>query len=176
MSGSLAGARAPESTVLGGWASRGASKERRRMSTTKIKRPPSEEMSRRARRRCARCGVSFRLVLIRHHKDRNRRNNARTNIEDLCANCHMIEHRTQGGRRLPRALNVPRFPTKTEFLSLLGMTEGAFSRAVKSGILPPPTSRIGGTQSVYTREHLEECLVRWARFKEITDHAPGAPA
>ena len=47
---------------------------------------------------CNRCSYSEVLyILIVHHKDRNRSNNAIENLEILCPNCHSIEH----GRPLP---------------------------------------------------------------------------
>lgn len=43
--------------------------------------------------RCQRCGWDTEpQVLHRHHKDRNRGNNATDNIEVLCPNCHVLEH------------------------------------------------------------------------------------
>jgi hypothetical protein len=42
---------------------------------------------------CERCGFSeFPDILGIHHKDRNRHNNALSNLEVLCPNCHSIEH------------------------------------------------------------------------------------
>lgn len=42
---------------------------------------------------CERCGFDNIKALEVHHKDRNRHNNKRENLEILCANCHMIEHK-----------------------------------------------------------------------------------
>lgn len=39
---------------------------------------------------CERCGSKQKLV--RHHKDRNPRNNRRSNLEILCGDCHKEEH------------------------------------------------------------------------------------
>jgi len=39
---------------------------------------------------CERCGSTE--ILQRHHKDRNRENNAPKNIEILCQQCHTNEH------------------------------------------------------------------------------------
>lgn len=44
---------------------------------------------------CNRCGFSNKEALQVHHIDRNRENNALSNLEILCANCHMIEHRVK---------------------------------------------------------------------------------
>jgi len=42
---------------------------------------------------CERCGYNeYPSILGIHHKDRNRKNNHRENLEVLCANCHSIEH------------------------------------------------------------------------------------
>lgn len=41
---------------------------------------------------CERCGFKDIRALQVHHKDRDRHNNKRVNLEILCANCHMIEH------------------------------------------------------------------------------------
>lgn len=42
---------------------------------------------------CNRCGIDITVVLEVHHKDRDRNNNHLNNLEILCANCHLIEHR-----------------------------------------------------------------------------------
>lgn len=42
---------------------------------------------------CARCHYSAEPgILVLHHKDRNRENNALDNLEVLCPNCHTLEH------------------------------------------------------------------------------------
>lgn len=42
---------------------------------------------------CERCGYKQRPdILTIHHKDRNRMNNTKENIEVLCPNCHAMEH------------------------------------------------------------------------------------
>lgn len=44
-------------------------------------------------RKCERCGYSTTpAILVVHHKDRNRRNHAPSNLEVLCPNCHAEEH------------------------------------------------------------------------------------
>lgn len=43
---------------------------------------------------CNRCSILDKEVLIVHHIDRNRNNNDISNLEILCANCHMKEHKT----------------------------------------------------------------------------------
>lgn len=54
--------------------------------------------------KCERCGFSqVPEILILHHKDRNRRNNRRSNIELLCPNCHESDHfLNRDGRFKPR--------------------------------------------------------------------------
>jgi len=43
--------------------------------------------------RCNRCGYNSNTrALIVHHIDKNRNNNCISNLEVICANCHMIEH------------------------------------------------------------------------------------
>ncbi len=43
--------------------------------------------------KCERCGFSSDPAILHiHHKDRNRRNNAESNLEILCPNCHETEH------------------------------------------------------------------------------------
>lgn len=50
-------------------------------------------------RRCVRCGYDVNeLALDVHHKDHNHSNNDVQNLEILCCNCHMIEHRSRGQR------------------------------------------------------------------------------
>jgi len=42
---------------------------------------------------CNRCGIApDQARVVRHHKDRNPRNNEPSNIERLCARCHTAEH------------------------------------------------------------------------------------
>lgn len=42
---------------------------------------------------CERCGYKeCKKILGVHHKDRNRNNNKRDNLEILCPNCHSLEH------------------------------------------------------------------------------------
>jgi hypothetical protein len=42
---------------------------------------------------CSRCHYSEEPgILVLHHKDRNRENNAMDNLEVLCPNCHTLEH------------------------------------------------------------------------------------
>lgn len=41
-------------------------------------------------KKCNRCGSESFLCV--HHKDRNRRNNAKENLEILCKSCHQKEH------------------------------------------------------------------------------------
>lgn len=46
---------------------------------------------------CARCGFDAEPAILGvHHIDRNRRNNALTNLEVLCPNCHSLEHQAAG--------------------------------------------------------------------------------
>lgn len=42
--------------------------------------------------KCEKCGFDIKRILILHHKDRNRSNNERENLELLCWNCHMLGH------------------------------------------------------------------------------------
>lgn len=42
--------------------------------------------------KCERCDFADIRVLVIHHKDRDRGNNDRSNMELLCPNCHAIEH------------------------------------------------------------------------------------
>lgn len=41
---------------------------------------------------CSICGIDDKRILIIHHIDRNRSNNAVENLKCLCHNCHYIEH------------------------------------------------------------------------------------
>ena len=42
---------------------------------------------------CGRCGWKEEpAILEKHHKDRNRKNNHRSNLEYLCPTCHTLEH------------------------------------------------------------------------------------
>jgi 5-methylcytosine-specific restriction endonuclease McrA len=43
--------------------------------------------------KCNRCGFnSIKAILGVHHRDRDRKNNALSNLEVLCPNCHSTEH------------------------------------------------------------------------------------
>jgi len=42
--------------------------------------------------KCERCGISDKRILIGHHKDGNRENNAAKNIQTFCRNCHYLVH------------------------------------------------------------------------------------
>jgi hypothetical protein len=42
--------------------------------------------------KCERCGISDKRVLDLHHKDGNKLNNLKDNIQLLCSNCHRIVH------------------------------------------------------------------------------------
>ena len=41
---------------------------------------------------CRNCGYDNKLVLLAHHIDKNRKNNAAENLEWLCRNCHYLVH------------------------------------------------------------------------------------
>ena len=41
---------------------------------------------------CERCGYAKQEILHVHHKDRDRNNNALSNLELICPNCHYEEH------------------------------------------------------------------------------------
>jgi 5-methylcytosine-specific restriction endonuclease McrA len=46
--------------------------------------------------KCERCGYDEHPQILEvHHKDKNRSNNDVQNLEILCPNCHMIEHRVK---------------------------------------------------------------------------------
>lgn len=45
--------------------------------------------------KCERCGIEREIELPRHHKDRNRKNNALENLEILCVSCHNKEHMSE---------------------------------------------------------------------------------
>lgn len=47
---------------------------------------------------CERCKATRDIEWPRHHKDRNRANNAPANIEVLCVSCHSKEHMTEKTR------------------------------------------------------------------------------
>jgi hypothetical protein len=45
---------------------------------------------------CAGCSMEDTRVLIVHHRDKNRKNNAIENLRWLCRNCHYLTHRERG--------------------------------------------------------------------------------
>lgn len=50
---------------------------------------------------CERCRYGRVPILVVHHKDRNRSNNALENLELLCPNCHAEEHYGESGMGVP---------------------------------------------------------------------------
>jgi len=48
-------------------------------------------------KKCERCGYSKWEILHIHHKDRDRNNNDRNNLEIICPNCHYEEHSSEKG-------------------------------------------------------------------------------
>lgn len=67
----------------------------------KINRPRDKVFSQRAIKtrlmeqrgtNCERCGYNKKEILHVHHKDRNKNNNAISNLELICPNCHYEEH------------------------------------------------------------------------------------
>lgn len=44
--------------------------------------------------KCEACGIEKEIVLQVHHIDGNRKNNNDSNLQILCANCHLIIHCT----------------------------------------------------------------------------------
>lgn len=58
---------------------------------------------------CNRCGLDNLNALVVHHRDSNRSNNSPSNLETLCASCHLIEHtRGRDSARVRRAENAMR--------------------------------------------------------------------
>lgn len=47
---------------------------------------------------CERCGKDYGTPLNRHHKDRDRSNNTKENIENICEACHATEHLSERSR------------------------------------------------------------------------------
>lgn len=45
---------------------------------------------------CEMCGIGDKRVLVLHHKDENKLNNLKDNLQLLCANCHLIVHNKRG--------------------------------------------------------------------------------
>ena len=43
-------------------------------------------------KKCGRCGLKDKRILVIHHKDKNRKNNLIENLELLCWNCHYLKH------------------------------------------------------------------------------------
>lgn len=42
--------------------------------------------------KCCDCGEDRKYLLVVHHKDGSRDNNAKSNLEIVCSNCHMKRH------------------------------------------------------------------------------------
>jgi hypothetical protein len=66
--------------------------------TQRNKRPPKQRLDMKEHfRACQRCGWNEEpAILHRHHKNRDRKNNAMSNIEVLCPTCHVLEHYRSG--------------------------------------------------------------------------------
>jgi 5-methylcytosine-specific restriction endonuclease McrA len=55
--------------------------------------------------KCERCDYKkYPEILVVHHKDRNRKNGAKENLELLCPNCHEEEHLLNGDGRFKNKL------------------------------------------------------------------------
>lgn len=50
------------------------------------------ELTKERGERCERCGYDKREILHVHHKNRNRLDNRKENLEIVCPNCHYEEH------------------------------------------------------------------------------------
>lgn len=85
---------------------------------------------------CNKCGVSewqgFKIPLELEHKDGNNQNNARTNLEGLCPNCHSITD-TWRGRNKP-ARNGLTEVTDEFLLQCLKETDNIRQGLLKAGI------------------------------------------
>jgi 5-methylcytosine-specific restriction endonuclease McrA len=56
-------------------------------------------------KKCEKCGYDkYPEILVVHHKDRNRKNGAKENLELLCPNCHEEEHLLNNDGRFKRKL------------------------------------------------------------------------
>jgi len=53
---------------------------------------------------CNRCFIEDIEVLVVHHMDKNKENNAPENLETLCANCHHKEHWGKGNNRIKMSI------------------------------------------------------------------------
>lgn len=54
----------------------------------------------RIRSECYGCGEKRKFLLFIHHLDGDRSNNSIENLEELCANCHVIRHLKEDGGSL----------------------------------------------------------------------------
>ena len=48
--------------------------------------------------KCEICGLEDEKLLVRHHRDKNHKNNSKLNIQILCWNCHVLQHRHMQSR------------------------------------------------------------------------------
>lgn len=60
---------------------------------------------------CERCAIDNPRVLQVHHRDRNRKHTKPSNLEVLCANCHLLEHehRRYSGKKREEYVRVAEF-------------------------------------------------------------------
>lgn len=58
---------------------------------------------------CVRCDEDDELCLCVHHKDRNHKNGDPANLEVLCYNCHIKEHKTGDSEKRPEQIRKAQF-------------------------------------------------------------------
>jgi 5-methylcytosine-specific restriction endonuclease McrA len=69
---------------------------------------------------CERCGNGNVIHLVVHHRDRDHANIRLSNLETLCANCHLEEHHSDGKKRvdlLPQATFLAAHTTESATVS-----------------------------------------------------------
>jgi len=123
-------------------------KARAQKFETDLLRRPWEEMPRESKRkrvileqshRCARCGISewlgAVLILEYHHKDGDRLNDARDNVEALCPNCHS-QTETFRGRNLKHIGAGQTKVSDTAFLTALSEQPNIHQALAAVGLVP----------------------------------------
>ena len=70
--------------------------------------------------KCEGCGNDQPYLLVIHHKDKNRKNNEKSNLETLCHNCHALRHLVLLAGKL--AVNWTQLTTEEAALQLIFKT------------------------------------------------------
>lgn len=87
---------------------------------------------------CERCKEDDTYCLCVHHKDRNRKNGSPENLETLCYNCHVKEHRTDMTKNRPDSIRKAFFLSQNWLAFFDGKNSRLLGGKIKIGRLGRP--------------------------------------